>query len=167
MTSVGDVNGDGYDDLASIGNQFIQIYFGLPGGNGAEVDMTSLDDSEGIRIEATGGGSFYDVGAAGDVNGDGLMDIIATTNDNSDNTIVVYGQAEFGEVIQVGTTGNDVLTTSLSREKLYGGAGDDRGNWLQGSNPCPSAIFRLHVAATNHSDLTIALCTLLRQTIQT
>ncbi len=111
VAMVGDVDGDGYDDMLiganladAAGNtnagQAYLVYGGA-GGFAASLDLQALDGNNGFMIngivahDQTG----YSVGSAGDVNGDGLDDIIigaqgADPNGSfSGEAYLVYGQA--------------------------------------------------------------------------
>lgn len=104
------MNGDGLDDVIigarSAGNNFrtssgsSYVIYGQP--SGADLDLASLNTNRGFRIDgaATGDLSGYSVSGAGDVNGDGLDDVIigapvAGNNSriNSGSSYVIYGQA--------------------------------------------------------------------------
>ena len=87
VSNAGDVNGDGFDDViigTSKSNQngtesgSSYVVFGTASGLNADVDLTSLNGSNGFRLDGTG--QFERLGAsvstAGDVNGDGLEDMI-------------------------------------------------------------------------------------------
>ncbi|HYE45769.1 MAG TPA: cadherin domain-containing protein [Caulobacter sp.] len=89
VTSAGDVNADGIDDLligalyadpAGGGTDAGESYvlFGRAGGFGASVDLSSLDGVTGFAVGggALGGFSGQAVSAAGDVNNDGIDDLI-------------------------------------------------------------------------------------------
>ena len=88
VAGAGDVNGDGYADilvgayLADPGGRTnagsAYLVFGKPSGWSASVSLSSLDGSNGTRFDGLAAGDAFGfaVSAAGDVNGDGLGDII-------------------------------------------------------------------------------------------
>ena len=86
VSSAGDVNGDGFDDIIvgaylgdDGGNNAGEAYvvFGRAGGSGT-VDLTNFGALQGFVIQGNTAGDFagYSVSSAGDVNGDGIDDII-------------------------------------------------------------------------------------------
>ena len=105
--SAGDVNNDGFADLivgahAATPNGIsfageAYVIFGSAAGPGAEIDPSFLDGHNGFRIpglaanDVTGLG----IGTAGDVNGDGITDLIvsATGADPAGSTYIIYGHA--------------------------------------------------------------------------
>ncbi|SFF29770.1 integrin alpha [Nitrosomonas sp. Nm166] len=114
VSSAGDVNGDGFDDViigAPNANQSgggynsyaggaSYVVFGKASGFDAALSLSSLDGSNGFRLDGRGdarsGGS---VSSAGDVNNDGFDDMIigafgANPNgDFSGSSFVVFGKA--------------------------------------------------------------------------
>lgn len=111
VSSAGDVNGDGIDDILIgapgdrqvLGNDIGQSYvvFGSASGFDASLELSALDGTNGFAL---GGGTAGDyagasVSSAGDVNGDGIDDILigaaGATGENfqSGKTYVVFGSA--------------------------------------------------------------------------
>ena len=88
VSAAGDINGDGIDDLIigayradvdgipEAGSSY--VVFGRKGGFPAALKLSSLNGSTGFRIdgEAQGDRSGISVSAAGDINGDGIDDLI-------------------------------------------------------------------------------------------
>ena len=110
VSGAGDVNDDGFDDLvvgafgadANGGNSGASyVVFGQAGGFAASLNLNTLDGSNGFRLDGAvvDGRSGYAVSAAGDVNGDGIDDLVVGapgTRPNgsySGTSYVVFGQA--------------------------------------------------------------------------
>lgn len=110
MLALGDVNGDGFDDLLigaylaspnGEGSGSSYVLFGKDSGFDATLDLSSLDGSNGFRLDgvAVGDESGYSISSAGDVNGDGFGDVIVgapdadPNGDNSGANYVVFGKA--------------------------------------------------------------------------
>ena len=99
VSSAGDVNGDGYDDVivgapfAASGSGAAYVVFGHAG-PGADVSTTSLDGSNGFSLKS---GNRFFVGSvvseAGDFNGDGYADLLVSTSSGGlyPNVSLVYG----------------------------------------------------------------------------
>ena len=110
VSSAGDVNGDGLDDLIigangadANGNNSGQSYvvFGRSSGFGASLELTSLDGTNGFALNGSAENdlSGFSVSSAGDVNGDGLDDLIIgapladPNGDDSGQSYVVFGRS--------------------------------------------------------------------------
>ncbi|MCA9010383.1 MAG: FG-GAP repeat protein [Planctomycetaceae bacterium] len=96
VSSAGDVNGDGFDDLIvgadgtyAGANHSGQSYlvFGKSGGFASALDLSSLDGSNGFRMNGVDAGDLSggSVSSAGDVNGDGFDDLIIAADHGGAN----------------------------------------------------------------------------------
>ena len=127
IAGVGDVNGDGYADFAigfdllpgGSGDYVSRDYIIYGSASGGSVDLNHLLPSQGFIIE---GPIFHGVhenlGAAGDVNGDGYGDILAGSG-------VIFGGNYTNSVTRQGTASDDVLTGTSGADVMVGGTGDD------------------------------------------
>jgi hypothetical protein len=110
VSNAGDVNGDGYDDVivGALGagpnghySGSSYVVFGKASGFGATMGLSSLDGSNGFRLDGVAAGDFSgrSVSNAGDVNGDGFDDLIIgawgadPNGDWSGSSYVVFGKA--------------------------------------------------------------------------
>ncbi len=112
VASAGDVNGDGFDDFligafaadpggdSEAGETY--LVFGAAGGWNASLDLSTLDGTNGFRLDGIDAvdRSANSVAGAGDVNGDGFADLIIgayfgdrTGDDNAGEAYVVFGRA--------------------------------------------------------------------------
>ncbi|WP_158553211.1 MULTISPECIES: Ig-like domain-containing protein [Mesorhizobium] len=124
VSSAGDINDDGYDDIivgasendeagVNAGQSYViygsQAGFGVDDGSGhMTIDVSQLSASEGFVIKGTTAADTlgYSVSSAGDINGDGIADLIVGAYNNND------GGTSAGEAYVIfGTTaGFGVLT---------------------------------------------------------
>ena len=117
VSAAGDVNGDGIDDIiigaedadpngTNSGESY--VVFGSDSGFGASVELSALDGTNGFVINGIGIGdqSGISVSAAGDVNGDGIDDIIigASFADPNGNSLAGESYFVFGSVAGFGAT---------------------------------------------------------------
>ena len=149
VASAGDVNGDGIDDLI-IGAYLADphgtysgatyVVFGKTSAFAANLSLSTLNGSNGFQIngEAIRDYSGGSVASAGDVNGDGIDDLIIGAHAASPNggysgaSYVIFGQlgplnfvGGAGDDTRNGGTGGDTLSGLGGKDTLDGMAGDD------------------------------------------
>ena len=141
VSSAGDVNGDGLDDLLIgayesgwYGTGASYLVYGRSTGFSDVLELAALDSSSGFELIGIDWGDHAGsaVSSAGDVNGDGFGDLIigafgADPNgkDDAGEAYIVLGRNFTDSVDCVGTTQNDRLGGYLAGDILVGGAGDD------------------------------------------
>jgi hypothetical protein len=165
VASAGDVNGDGFADVivgasradphgSYSGSSY--VVFGKASGFAASIDLSSLDGTNGFRLDgvAAGDRSGLPVAGAGDVNGDGFADLIVGADgadphgSESGSSYVVFGRAPdtarirvgaaanqyisggaFGDTLK-GLGGTDALEGRGGADGLFGGTGNDTASYL-------------------------------------
>lgn len=152
VSGAGDVNGDGYADViigapgADPGGIFeagaAYIVFGAPSFP-ARVNLADLNGDNGFRLNgiAEDDGAGVSVGGAGDMNGDGLDDLLvgapnATVSGKAaaGQTYVVFGDHDFPPQINLASLngGNGLVLNGISADSYaandLGGAGDMNGD---------------------------------------
>ena len=129
VSNAGDINGDGIDDLiigarsadpnGNGGGQSYVVFGGTEVGATGSLELSSLDGSNGFALNGLVSNdlSGYSVSNAGDINGDGIDDLIigapgADPNGNysAGTSYVVFGGTE------VGATGTLELSSLDGRE---------------------------------------------------
>ncbi|EDX84665.1 FG-GAP repeat domain protein [Synechococcus sp. PCC 7335] len=116
VSGAGDVNDDGIDDIIVNGGGESYVVYGSDAGFSATVELSSLDGSNGFVLD-----QGRVVSGAGDVNGDGIDDIVI--GGYGSENYVVFGAAK-SETL-TGTDGNDVLIGDTGKDTLDGKAGND------------------------------------------
>ncbi|WP_442940157.1 beta strand repeat-containing protein [Nostoc sp.] len=105
VSSAGDINDDGIDDLiigaynaspngiAFSGQSY--VVFGSKGDFDAQFNLSDLNGTNGFAINGinSSDGSGFSVSSAGDINGDGIDDLIIAAIDASANGINISGQS--------------------------------------------------------------------------
>ena len=153
VSSAGDINGDGVDDIivaaratnqnGAIGNNY--VIYGKTGTARGRIDLTSFGASDGFIVQGhrSAGGSASNSGSAvsvaGDINGDGIGDIIVRGEVAADAAII-YGRngTSRGNVALLNLSEGDgfVITRNLGvylsepTIRALSGAGDVNGDGI-------------------------------------
>ena len=139
---IGDVNGDGIDDIAIGARYFdrpdradcgaVYVIFGRTTAYTADVDMTTFTDfTKGFIIYGHAANAQLSFAApAGDVNGDGVNDMIVGGPSMNSRAHIIYGQTAT-RTANIDTTIDDVMTFYFSGSAFLG-AGLDGGQDLTG-----------------------------------
>ncbi|YAG07099.1 Calcium-binding protein [Nostoc sp. DSM 114167] len=155
VSSAGDINGDGIDDLIigalnadPNGNQDSgqsYVVFGSKEGFNAQLNLSTLNGTKGFTINGINAGdtSGSSVSNAGDINGDGIDDLIIGASggdpngdrENSGQSYVLFGRKNIGSIINLmgtksadtfkGTPSNDIIDGKAGNDTLTGNGGQD------------------------------------------
>lgn len=128
-----DLNGDGYADLVlgAPGDDSAFVVFGSAGGYSGTFGVDRLDGTNGYRLTGPVGSRLgYSVASAGDVNGDGLGDImLGNGGPNLGAGYVVFGSTNFPAVLNTsalnGANGFGIVGAAVNRGSfVVSGIGD-------------------------------------------
>jgi FG-GAP repeat protein/hemolysin type calcium-binding protein len=143
VNSAGDFNGDGFEDIivgaygadpvggSAAGQAY--VVFGKATGWTGTLNLSSLDGTNGFRLDGPIGGDNTGLAvSSGDVNGDGLGDLIIgapgadpLSRAGAGDTYVVYGSRPDEAVVRTGSSIDQAIYGSAFDDALSGLGGDD------------------------------------------
>ena len=145
VSSAGDVNGDGFDDLiigapglgsSSPGNQngyAVIVFGGRNVGSSGEFDLSTLNNTNGFRLAGLNSFDYTGNSVSGgdDINGDGFDDVIIgakgndTGGNNAGTAFIVFGANFSGSVTAQGSSAANTINGSSANDVFIGGLGND------------------------------------------
>ncbi|WP_172657350.1 FG-GAP repeat protein [Myxosarcina sp. GI1] len=171
LASAGDINGDGFSDIAigapeisqyGNGSSYFGVAYVLFGSErifAPTIDVTALESDNGFTVRGVEfyGGLGSAVSNAGDINGDGLSDIILGVpsyafrfNGDAGKAYVIYGSQTS---IPTGTNKNDTIVGSSGDDRLSGLAGNDKLLGLDGNDTLIGGSGRDRLLGNNGKDV--------------
>lgn len=138
LNSTGDINADGITDLIISANDIhakssiYVVYGGTNIGANGKINPSTLDGNNGFVINMSGRyASRFSVSGAGDVNGDGIDDVIISGNRDNGKSYVAFGNAASLPVLSaVNDRGTTIVNTPLTIDVLANDS-DSNGNPIQ------------------------------------
>ena len=130
VAAAGDVNGDGFDDLliGDAANDRVFLIFGQPGPLGRDVTLDGPRYPYWSVIDLTGLADLSGLAAAGDVNGDGLDDLLIGTAGAEGKAYLLLGEAgAWWETVPLDDKAAAVIATDAAGARLSG-VGDMDGD---------------------------------------
>lgn len=107
VKGVSDINADGIDDIMVMGYKQAYLIFGNQAGFPAVFNISSLDGSNGFTVLGnSSNGNYFSGSGAGDVNADGIKDIILgafEVDGYTGQSYVILGQDQLVEEPHTGT----------------------------------------------------------------
>lgn len=162
VSGLGDLNGDGIDDMAITAPQSftvgtVYVVYGQAADFPAVVDLAALDGSNGFRIDGLQGREFVEEGLyisrVGDLNGDGIRELVISDSQsdpggrNAVGTVYVLYGGSFGAAVDLtaldGSNGFRVEGVDLFDQlrasaavDINGDGRDDLALCAHGANTC-------------------------------
>jgi Ca2+-binding RTX toxin-like protein len=142
VAHLGDINGDGIDDFAITSSRsaingyhsgVVYIVYGVEGGLPADIELSAMTAQQGVILPgAANSGAGFDIAGQGDINGDGLTDLVVLAS-YSDRVQVAFGTpggfpANLAPASLDGTTGFTFFKGGFSNESVT--VGDFNGDGI-------------------------------------
>ncbi|MEM6298772.1 MAG: integrin alpha, partial [Bacteroidota bacterium] len=130
VSSAGDINDDGIGDIIiGTGNSGdAYVVFGNSTGFSSNLELSTLDGSDGFMVNGRGDRSY--VSSAGDVNDDGLDDIIigspsvSTRANGEGECYLIFGQSNFNSILDVSSLNGSNGFTLFNNDGIIASIGN-------------------------------------------
>eukprot|EP00727_Mastigamoeba_balamuthi_P004774 m51a1_g14295 hypothetical protein (1531) ;mRNA; f:423544-428136 len=146
LNGLGDVNGDGCDDMGLAANgSCARILFGRRGSLPHSISGYRFNGTDGFVVCFPNATLVFSVRSAGDLDGDGYADFVAESDNGT--TLLVYGQAAWPAVVVAGVASGVRATSFVCFTRTprncpcAGSAGDFNGDGIQDLFVQPEAFF--------------------------